>query len=208
MEKVEVGYRIDEYVYTAYGDVHLEPCPFTAEETAELDHTGELLVYVPPKMSCSELAKHAALRANIDFDNEQMIRCVMQDEGQWFICSASKSPELLYHSAVFAKRAFEDDGLHGMDLRRYLAFCIMYRLRYGCFPDQSYWTFLLSGSYDRSGISIIGFDRHGVLSHHGWMRNFKAKFVGARYVALPPRLEVTKETSALIRARRGNSNKA
>ena len=110
---------------------------------------------------------------------------------------------MMYRSAVAAKRAFEDDGLHGMDVRRWLAFAATYRLRFSKLPDQCYWTFLLSGSYDRSGVSIIGFDANGTVSHHGWMKDFKAKFVGSRYVVLPPRIEVTTETESLPRAYRG-----
>lgn len=182
--------------------------PFTTEEVAELDRTGELLVYVPAGLSVHELASRAGIRANFDFANEQLIRCVMMEEGHWFICAAEKTPELLYHSAISVQRIFEDQGLHGMDLRRYLAFCITYRYHHGCFPDQGYWTFLLSGGYDRSGISIVGFDRLEVLSHHGWMRNFRAKFVGSRYAALAPRIEVTHETAALGRPRRGKIGSA
>jgi hypothetical protein len=69
-------------------------------------------------------------------------------------------------------------------------------------PDRLYWVFLHSGSYDRSGISVVGFDVHGVLNHHGWMKNFKAKFAGSRYVCIAPRIEVTLDTEALPRAYR------
>ena len=137
-----------------------------------------------------------------------MIKNVMIQEDQWFITSASKTPELLYQSGVAAKRIYEDEGLHGMDLRRYLAFVATFKERFNELPDQTYWTFLLSGSYDRSGVSIVGVDVYSVLSHHGWMKDFKAKFVGSRYVVLPPRIEITSATQALPRAYRGRKDKA
>src|SRR5688572_28866235 len=143
------------------------------------------------------------IRSNVDFDSDRLIRCTMQTESHWFVTSKSPTPELMYRSGVAAKRQFEDDGLHGMDVRRYLAFAATYRYYFDTLPDQAYWTFLLGGSYDRSGVSIIGFDSHGVLSHHGWMKDFKAKFVGSRYAVLAPRIEVSVHTAPLPRAYRG-----
>lgn len=165
-----------------------------------------MLVYVPAGIKPADMCKRWGIRANIDFENEKMIRTVMISEDQWFVTSKAKTPELIYHSAQAAKRVYEDDGLHGMDLRRYLAFAATFRARFDVLPDRLYWVFLHSGSYDRSGISVVGFDAHGVLNHHGWMKNFKAKFAGSRYVCLAPRIEVTVDTEALpraYRARRG-----
>jgi hypothetical protein len=192
-----------EYVRRLYGDLTPSPCPFTEAELAELPGTQELLVYVPGKITATEMCERWGLRCNTDFGTDRLIRYAMPAEDHWFIASSSSTPELMYRSAVAARRAYEDQGLHGMDVRRYLAFAATYRLHFGVLPDQVYWTFLISGAYDRSGISIIGFDAHGVLNHHGWMKDFKAKFVGSRYVVLPPRLEITEHTAELPRARRG-----
>jgi hypothetical protein len=161
-----------------------------------------MLVYVPKGLSAAEMCQRWSIKANVDFENETMIRTVMNNEDQWFVTSKSKTPELIYQSGQAAKRIYEDDGLHGMDLRRYLAFCAAFRARTGELPDRTYWTFLLSGSYDRSGISIVGFDSAGVLNHHGWMKNFKAKFCGSRYICIAPRIEVTLDTEAVPRAYR------
>lgn len=191
-----------------YGDIPLAPCPFTDDEVAELEATHELLVYLPRDLSASDLATRFGFEANIDFANEKMIRSVMVTEDQWFVTSASKTPELMYQSGQTAQRVYEDIGLHGLDLRRYLAFCATFRQRFGDIPDKTYWSFLLSGSYDRSGVSIIGFDKHGVLSHHGWMKTFKAKFCGSRYAVIAPRIEITEETRSLPRARRGSKTRA
>ncbi len=197
--------KLEEYVKRLYGRQDFASCPFTEQEISELERTNELLVYLPPNLSMKELSDLFGIKANIDFDNERMIRNVMTAEDQWFITGASRTPELLYHSAKQAQRLYEDEGSHGMDFRRYLAFAGTFKDKFGEFPDKTYWTFLLSGSYDRSGVSIVGFDSNGVLSHHGWMRDFKAKFCGSRYVVLPPRIELTPETEKLQRAYRGRN---
>jgi len=200
--------RAEQSVQRVFGNADLSSCPFTEYELAELTETGELLVHLPAKISVSELCELCDVRINIAVEHENLIRNVMVDEDQWFITSAAPRPELLYQSGTSARRIYEDEGLHGMDLRRYLAFVATYQAHTGALPDQTYWTFLLSGRYDRSGVSIVGFDPHGVLSHHGWMRDFRAKFAGSRYVVLPPRIEVTDETSTLARARRGRRDSA
>jgi len=197
--------NLEKYVKRLYGSVVVSPCPFTEEEIIELEKTNELLVYLPAGFSIQELSERFGIKTNINFENEHMIHNVMIDEDQWFITSASKTPELLYTSARSALRIYENEGLKGMDFRRYLAFAATFKDKFGDFPDNAYWTFLLAGSYDRSGVSIVGFDRWGVLSHHGWMRDFKAKFVGSRYVVLAPRIEITSETRKLRRAYRGSS---
>ncbi len=194
---------ISDYIRSLYGDITISPCPFTEMELAELDLHNELLVYLPAKLSMSQLCTRFGIRANVNFENETMIKNVMVNEDQWFITSAQKTPELIYQTGLSAKRTYEDEGLHGMDLRRYLAFAATFKHKFGEFPDRTYWTFLLSGSYDRSGVSIVGFDSRGVLNHHGWMKNFKAKFLGSRYVVIAPRIELTPETETLPRARRG-----
>lgn len=194
----------DEYARLLYGGhITPSPCSFTATERLELHRTGELLVYVPARMTANEMCQLWGFRSNVDFDGDKLIRYTMTSESHWFVAAASKTPEMIYRSAVVAKRSFEDEGLHGMDVRRYLAFAATYRLHHGVLPDQLYWTYLIAGAYDRSGISIIGFDAHGVLNHHGWMKDFKAKFVGSRYAVLAPRVEVTPETKDLPRAYRG-----
>jgi hypothetical protein len=200
--------KIHEYVQALYKDLDPAPCPFTDKEIEELERNGELLVYLPKGLSMSDLCERWGIKANVDFSNEKMIRNAMTNVDHWFVTSADKTPELLYRSGQIARRTYEDEGLHGMDVRRYLAFCATFKWKFDSWPDQSYWTFLLSGSYDRSGVSVIGFDEHGILNHHGWMRNFKAKFAGSRYVVLAPRIEITRETADLPRAYRGKRGMA
>jgi len=200
--------ELEKYVKRLYKKNDFASCPFTEKEILGLEQTNELLVYLPTNVSMKELCDLFEIKANVNFDDERMIRNVMSKEDQWFVTSANKTPELLYKSARTSQRVYEDEGLYGMDFRRYLAFAGTFKDKFGEFPDNTYWTFLLSGSYDRSGVSVVGFDSHGVLSHHGWMRDFKAKFCGSRYVVLPPRVELTKETEELQRAYRGNNSVA
>lgn len=185
-----------------YGDIEISPCPFTEAEIEELSASNEMLVYLPKDITAKELCARWGLKANIDFDNELMIRNVMVNEDVWFITAATSAPEMINETAHQARRIYDNEGLHGMDLRRYIAFCASHRYHFSVLPDQQYWCFLLSGSYDRSGISIVGFDRHGILNHHGWMKNFRSKFTGSRYVVLPPRLELRPETISVPRSRR------
>ena len=192
-----------EIIRALYGDIDVAPCPFTAKERAELDAADEMLVYLPAGISAGQMCKQWGIRANIDFENEKMIRTVMNTESHWFATSKVKTPELIYQSGQAAKRIYEDEGLHGMDLRRYIAFAATFQARFDTLPDKTYWVFLHSGSYDRSGISVVGFDVHGVLNHHAWMKNFKAKFAGSRYICLAPRIEVTADTEAVPRSYRG-----
>jgi hypothetical protein len=200
--------KIQEYLQALYKDIAAAPCPFTEKEVVELEQNNELLVYLPKGLTMSELCQRWGIKANIDFANEKMIKNAMVNVDHWFVTSADKTPELIYRSGQTARRTYEDEGLHGMDVRRYLAFCATFKWKFDTWPDQAYWTFLLSGSYDRSGVSVIGFDEHGVLNHHGWMRNFKAKFAGSRYVVLAPRIEITRETEELPRAYRGKRGMA
>lgn len=181
-------------------------CPFTEKEISELRKTKEIIVYLPAKIPIKELCNIFEIKSNVNFQNEKMINNVMVNENQWFIVSYNKTPELINKSCQEAKRIYEDEGLYGMDFRRYLAFAGFYKYEFGTFPDKTYWTFLLSGNYDRSGVSIVGFDRNNILSHHGWMKNFKAKFCGSRYVVLSPRVEITSETEKLKRAYRGSKS--
>ncbi len=197
--------KLEEYVERLYGKKDFASCPFTENEIVELEETKELLVYLPANHSMKELCDLFGIKTNVNFENERMIKNVMVNEDQWFITSENKTPELLYKNAKEAQFIYENKELYGMDFRRYLAFAGTFKDKFNEFPDKSYWAFLISGSYDRSGISIVGFDSHGILSHHGWMRDFKAKFCGSRYIVLSPRIEILPETEKLERTYRGKN---
>jgi hypothetical protein len=201
-----VKQELASYVKSLYGDIQFSECPFTEAEIDELSKTNELLVYLPAKLTMQELCDKFGIKSNVNFEHETMIRNTMVSEDQWFIASNSQTPELINETGLFAKRVYEDEGLHGMDFRRYLAFAATFKYHFGEFPDQTYWCFLLSGSYDRSGVSVVGFDSKSVLSHHGWMKNYKAKYCGSRYIVIPPRIEILRSTKSLKRARRGNGS--
>src|SRR5688572_11043902 len=123
-------------VWSLYGETPATPCPFTPGEIAELERTEELVVYVPKGITAAEMCRRWQIRANVDFDADKLVRNVMVDESHWFITSSSPTPEHIYKSALAARRAYEDEGLHGMDLRCYLAFVATFRLRFDKLPDQ------------------------------------------------------------------------
>jgi len=195
---------LNQYVKDIYDLDSCSECPFTDEEIEALNGSQEMLVYLPANWTMKQLCEHFGIQSNVCFEYETLIFNVMTKEDQWFICSKKPYPELLYQNANKAKEIYEQEGLLGFDMRRYLAFCGTFNYINGFFPDNQYWTFLLSGKYDGSGISIVGFDKHGILNHHGWMKNFKAKFCGNRYVILAPRVEINDETEKISRGHRGD----
>lgn len=197
---------LEEMVYNVYGnrDIKIKPCPFTQAEIDELEETDEMLIYVPEEISEGEMIKLGKLVCGFNWDVDKgMINSPMTDESHWLICSASPIPEMLGQSAASIARVYEEEGLEGMDFRRYLAFILHYRYLTNEYPDFRQWCLLVGGNYDRSGVSLVGFDKFHHFGHHGWMRNFKAKMSGGRYVVFPPRKHINAETELLPRARRG-----
>ena len=133
--------------------------------------------------------------------------CTRTDESR--LRQVERSP-LADHDALAPPRLAERWQALGLDHRegRYLAFVLTYRHLTNEYPDYRQWCLLVGGHYDRSGISLVGFDKFGNFGHHGWMKNFKAKMSGGRYVAFAPRKHINAETELLERPRRGSRNKA
>jgi hypothetical protein len=202
--------NLEDMVYSIYGttEIAVKPCPFTQAEIGELESTNEMLIYVPQEISEGQMIEAGKLVCGFNWDiDKNMIRSPMTDESHWLICSASPIPEMLGQSTQVISRVYEDEGLDGMDFRRYLAFVLTYHHLFNEYPDFRQWCLLVGGNYDRSGISLVGFDKYGHFGHHGWMKNFKAKMSGGRYVVFPPRKHITPETEQLQRARRGKRDK-
>jgi hypothetical protein len=207
---VHMPEHLEDMVYEIYGsrDIAVKPCPFTQAEIGELEMTNEMLIYVPQEISEAQMIELGKFNTNFNWAVEQnMIRSPMTDESNWLICSASPIPEMLGQSGQNISRVYDEEGLDGMDFRRYLAFLLAYRYLTDEYPDFRQWCLLIGGHYDRSGISLVGFDRYGNFGHHGWMKNFKAKMAGGRYVIFAPRKHITPETAKLARPRRGVRDK-
>ncbi len=203
--------NLEDMVYGVYGttEIAIKPCPFTQAEIDELEATSEMLIYVPQEISEGQMIETGKLVCGFNWDVDQgMINSPLTDESHWLVCSSSPIPEMLGQSTQAISRVYEDEGLDGMDFRRYLAFILTYKYLKGEYPDFRQWTLLVGGNYDRSGISLVGFDKFGHFGHHGWMKNFKAKMSGGRYVIFPPRKHITPETELIPRARRGVRDKS
>jgi hypothetical protein len=202
--------NLEDMVYGIYDstDIAVKPCPFTQAEIDELEMTNEMLIYIPQEISEAQMIELGKFNTNFNWAVEQnMIKSPMTDESNWLICSASPIPEMMGHSTQNISRVYGEEGLDGMDFRRYLAFLLTYRHLTDEYPDFRQWSLLVGGHYDRSGISLVGFDRYGTFCHHGWMKNFKAKMAGGRYVVFAPRKHITRDTAKLARPRRGVRDK-
>ena len=55
-----------DYVMALYGSPPDVPCPFTEQEIEELERTGEILVYVPARMTANQMCERWGLRSNVD----------------------------------------------------------------------------------------------------------------------------------------------
>jgi hypothetical protein len=163
----------------------LSNCPFTIEEIEKAYKEGEIILCVPAGLTLKELG-------NLFHINSWALEDPLYAEGPykedfWFRTPMTYEPPYVNISAKEARRIFEDEGKLGFSLARYLVFASRVKYLTGKLPDQKWWTWLLAYKYDRSGFLIAGFDPEGKFSVHGWMPNFKAKFVGARYIKVPER---------------------
>jgi hypothetical protein len=117
-----------------------------------------------------------------------MVSDTRETEDFWLKTPKTAAPPHLNKSAAHVRRLFEDEGHLGFSLERYLVFAARIRYLTGEYPDRRYWTWLLRGRYDRSGMLIAGFDPQGKFSVQAWMPAFQASFLGARWIHIPDRL--------------------
>jgi hypothetical protein len=156
----------------------LAACPFSQEEIAACEAAGEMILCVPRGVSRTQLGE--LFRLSTWALSDGMVSDTPETEDAWFRTSRSPSPPHINKSAVEVRRTFEDAGQLGFSLERYLVFAARFRHLTGKYPDFRYWTWLLRGRYDRSGMLIAGFDPLGRFSVHAWMPQFRASFLGAR----------------------------
>lgn len=161
----------------------LSPCPFKKEEVEEATKKGEITLCVPAGLTLTELGK--LFHINCWALEDSLYAEKPYKEDFWFRTPMTFEPPYINISAKEARRIFEDEGKLGFSLARYLVFVSRVKYLTGRYPDQKWWTWLLAYKYDRSGFLIAGFDSEKKFSVHGWMPNFKAKFVGARYIKVP-----------------------
>lgn len=163
----------------------LSPCPFTKEEIEVANRNNEIILCIPAGLTRQDLGK--LFKLNCWALEDSLYPEGIYKEDFWFKTPMTFEPPYINESAKSIKRKFEDEGKLGFSLSRYLVFVSRVKYLTGKWPDYKWWTWLLAYRYDRSGYLIAGFDSEGKFSVHGWMPNFKAKFVGARYIMLPER---------------------
>jgi hypothetical protein len=162
--------------------LHLSSCPFTKEEIEIANKNNEVILCVPAGLRRQDLGKLFRINCWALEDSLYAERAYKEDF--WFRTPIALEPPYIGISAKKARRIFEDEGKLGFSLSRYLVFLSRVKYLTGKWPDQKWWTWLLAYKYDRSGFLIAGLDSEGKLSVHGWMPDFKAKFVGTRYLTV------------------------
>lgn len=180
IENWYIGLGIETIIENKF---RLSPCPFTKQEIEIANKNNEIILCVPSGLTRQDLGKLFRIDCWALGDSLYAERVYKEDF--WFRTPMTFEPPYIAMSAKEARRIFEDKDKLGFSLSRYLVYLARVKYLTGKWPDQKWWTWLLAYKYDRSGVLIAGFDSEGKLSVHGWMPNFKAKFVGARYLMVP-----------------------
>lgn len=161
----------------------LSQCPFTRDEIEEAYKNNEIILCVPKEVNRQQLAHLFRIETWALYD--PLVPYTTEKEDFWFRTSSSLEP--VYHniSGIEARHLFDAEAKQPFSLERYLVFIARIRHLTGKTPDYQHWTWLTHRSYDRSGMLIAGFDRNNSFSVHGWMPQFSASFLGARYCYKP-----------------------
>ncbi len=159
--------------------VSLSPCPFTRDEIEEAEEHNETIICVPKKVTRAQFG--LLFRMNTWALNDPLVTLATESEDLWFRTSLNPQPTHIKCSGMEIKHLFIREGKVHFSLERYLVFVARFLWLTKRLPDSQYWIWLPHKPYDRSGMLIAGFDRYGSLSVHGWMPQFSASFLGARY---------------------------
>jgi hypothetical protein len=161
----------------------ISPCPFSRAEIAEAHQNHQTILCVPQNVTRSELGE--LFRMDNWALHDQLVTPATEKKDCWFKTSMDLRPIHLNKTGMEIKHLFADEGKLHFSLERYLVFIARIKHLTCQTPDQEYWIWLPRKAYDRSGMLIAGFDRYGSFNVHGWMPQFSASFVGARYGLLP-----------------------
>ena len=161
----------------------ISECPFTREELEKAVEQREMILCVPKGVTREELGK--LFRIDSWSLHDSLVTLATEEEDCWFRTSMSYVPGFMKKTGVEISYQFEDEHKLNFSLERYLVFIGRMRYLTGKTPDLEYWIWLPRGRYDRSGMLMAGFDRNGVFNVHGWMPQFSASFLGARYGVRP-----------------------
>ena len=161
----------------------LGECPFSETELKLAEKQNQIVICVPKGLTRIELGKLFRLESWVL--NDPLVTPVTENEDCWFLTPKSSTPEFLGEKGIDLEQRFDRENKINFSIERYMVFIARMRFLTGELPDQQYWIWLPSGRYDRSGMLMSGFDRYGRLSIHGWMPQFSASFLGARYGIKP-----------------------
>ena len=161
----------------------LSPCPFSSEELREAEKCNEIVLCVPKGITRVELGK--LFRIDNWAFNDPIATRVTEKEDCWFRTNRNTAPGFLGEKGIDIEQRFSREGKLSFSMERYLVFLARMKYLLGIVPDSEYWIWLPAGRYDRSGMLIAGFDRNMNFNVHGWMPQFSASFLGARYGILP-----------------------
>lgn len=162
----------------------LSQCPFSEAEIRDAGENNETIICVPKGVTRQQLGTLFRLHTWALFD--PLVTLAAEPEDLWFRTSLSLQPSYLNRTGIEIKHLFESEDKIHFSLERYLVFHARVRHLTNRRPDNQYWIWLPHRAYDRSGMLMAGIDRNGALSVHGWMPQFSASFLGARY-GLPPK---------------------
>ncbi len=182
-EDLEDWYRKSGIESVTGRKLKLSPCAFTEEEIREAQRHNEIILCVPGGVTREEFGKLFYVESWALSD--PLVTRATEKEDFWFMTSANPTPGYLKKTGLEITQEFEDQKKVHFSLERYLVFIARMRFLSGATPDSEYWIWLPHGRYDRSGMLIAGFDRYGTFNVHGWMPQFSASFLGARYGSLP-----------------------
>ncbi len=187
------GQEIREWFYQFYTNYGIEnitqkkfelsQCPFTEEEIQEAEENNEVILCVPKGVSKAQLGEmfHIDSWALTD----QLVGETVEPDDFWFKTKKTQSPENIRRTGIDMTYFIDNNNYVHFTLERYLVFLQVVKKLTGEYPDQEYWIWITKGRYDRSGMLMAGFDRLKRFNVHGWMPQFDAGYLGARYGELP-----------------------
>lgn len=186
-EELELWYRYSGIEAITGEKLVLSPCPFTQDEICEAKENNEIILCIPKGISREIFGKLFHIESWALYD--PLVTHAQEKEDCWFKTSVSMTPSYMNKSGTELSYQFEEESKLNFSLERYLVFIARVRYLTGRTPDSEYWIWLPRGRYDRSGMLIAGFDRNGTFNVHGWMPQFSASFLGARY-GIPPKAKL------------------
>jgi len=180
MENWYIGLGINDITETAFS---LDDCPFSKEEIDLAIKNEEMILCVPKNLTKKQLGK--LFRIESWAFEDELVEESREKNDLWFKTEANPSPGFIRENGIDVTRKFRRERKVLFSLEIYLVFIARYRFLFNQTPDSEYWIWICKGRYDRSGMLIAGFDRNKKFNVHGWMPQFSAGFLGARYGVLP-----------------------